>query len=75
MTKANSATLPEGAQFVLDGGFLLHRIIWNRGSTFESIHNAYTNYVNCKHGKPVVLFDGYQGSTITDMTHKRLSKG
>ena len=64
MTKANSTTLPEGAQFVLDGGFLLHRIIWNRGSTFESIHNAYTNYVNCKHGKPVVLFDGYQGTGL-----------
>ena len=75
MTKANSATLPEGAQFVLDGGSLLHRIIWNRGSTFESILNAYTNYVNCKYGKPVVVFDGYQGSTIKDMTHKRLSKG
>ena len=75
MTKANSATLPEGAQFVLDGGSLLHRIIWNRGSTFESILNAYTNYVNRKYGKPVVVFDGYQGSTIKDMTHKRLSKG
>ena len=53
MTKANSATLPEGAQVVLDGGSLLHRIVWNRGSTFESILNAYTNYVNCKYGKPV----------------------
>ena len=75
MTKANSATLPEGAQVVLDGGSLLHRIVWNRGSTFESILNAYTNYVNCKYGKPVVVFDGYQGSTIKDMTHKRRSKG
>ena len=51
MTNANSATLPEGAQFVLDGGSLLHRIVWNRGSTFESILNAYTNYVNRKYGK------------------------
>ena len=74
MTKANSATLPEGAQVVLDGGSLLHRIVWNRGSTFESILNAYTNYVNRKYGKPVVVFDGYQGSTIKDMTHKRRSK-
>ena len=73
MTKANSATLPEGAQVILDGGSLLHRIVWNRGSTFESILNAYTNYG--KYGKPVVEFDGYQGSTIKDMTHKRRSKG
>ena len=75
MTKATSATLPEGAQVVLDGGSLLHRIMWNRGSSFESILNAYANYVNRKYGKPVVVFDGYQGSTIKDMTHKRRSKG
>ena len=49
--------------------------MWNHGSSFESILNAYANYVNCKHGKPVVVFDGYQGSTIKDMTHKRRSKG
>ena len=75
MTQANSAIVPEYSQFVLDGGSLLHRIMWNRGSSFESILNAYANYVNRKYGKPVVVFDGYQGSTIKDMTHKRRSKG
>ena len=54
---------------------MLHRIAWNRGSTFESLLNAYTNYVNCKYGRAVVVFHGYQASTIKDMKHKRRSKG
>ena len=74
MTQVNSATLPEGSQFVLDGGSLLHRIVWNRGSTFENILNAYKNYVNRKYGRAVVVFHGYQASTIKDMKHKRRSK-
>ena len=54
---------------------MLHRMVLNRGSTFESILNAYTNYVNRNYGRAIVVFDGYQGSTIKDMTHKRRSKG
>ena len=74
MTQVNSATLPKGSQFVLDGGSLLRRIAWNRGATFESILNANTNYVNRKYGRAVVVFHGYQASTIKDMKHKRHSK-
>ena len=42
---------------------------------FFCILNAYTNYVNRNYGRAIVVFDGYQGSTIKDMTHKRRSKG
>ena len=34
-----------------------------------------TNYVNRKYGRAVVVFHGYQASTIKDMKHKRRSKG
>lgn len=46
---------------VIDGGFLLHKVIWPTGSTASSICQNYVNYIS-KHypGKCcTVVFDGY----------------
>ena len=63
------------AKYVLDSGALLHGIPWKTRSTFSSLLQAYTGYVLRKHGKAVVVFDGYQMSSIKVMTHKRKTKG
>lgn len=31
--------------FIIDGGFLLHRVVWNKGETFDTIFDRYVSYV------------------------------
>lgn len=50
---------------VVDGGFLLHRVIWQKDASVATICNGYITYVN--HHYPgtrrTVVFDGYSNST------------
>ena len=46
-------------KFVIDDGALLHRITWERGSTFKGIIKKYVDYVISRYGKATVIFDGY----------------
>ena len=63
-------------QFVLDGGSLLQRIPWSKGSTFSTLCNVYVNYVTGKYHDAVVVFDGYRsGPTTKDTAHLRRTKG
>ncbi len=66
-------TKPSGdVHYILDGGALLHRIPWQRGSTYNGICQEYVNYVTAKYGRPTVVFDGYQdGPSTKDATHLR----
>ena len=62
----------ENVQYVLDGGALLHRIPWPRGSTFDSVCQMYVAYVTHKYGAAVVVFDGYKDEPATkDATQLR----
>ena len=70
-----NANLPTGARMVLDGGALLHRIPWNRRVSFDSILKSYVDYVKNRYGQAIVVFDGYESSSIKDMTHMRRCKG
>ena len=46
--------------YVIDGGHLLHRVIWHRGESFSSICNNYVTYVRSKYKSNVIIvFDGY----------------
>ena len=59
-------------QYFLDGGSLIHRITWHRGSTYSGICTQYITYVRRRYGNAIVAFDGYEARTSTkDMTHKR----
>ena len=79
------AMLPSGlagpsgtVKYILDGGALLQRIPWSGGlNTYEDICTVYTDYVERKYGANVatVVFDGYNGSSTKDMTHKRRTTG
>lgn len=67
---------PDQAQFVLDGGALLHRIPWTKGSSWDDILKMYTTYVINRYGRATVVFDGYLDTPSTkDSTHTRRSGG
>ena len=60
---------------MLDGGALLQWIPWARGTTYKEICHVYRGYVSKKYGEAVVVFDGYEGKSMKDMTHQRRTKG
>ena len=63
------------AQYVLDGGSLMHRITWHRGSTYSGTCTQYITHVRRRHSNATVVFDGYEAGTSTkDMTHKRQTR-
>ena len=46
--------------YVIDGGFLLHKIAWKKGELFSFILDRYVKYVkNTYKGDIAVVFDGY----------------
>ena len=50
MSQCQRTALPIDIQYVLDGGALLQRIPWNKGSTFSEILKTYSDYVLNKYG-------------------------
>ena len=64
---------PSGdVQYALDGGALLHRVPWPRGSIYESVSHLYVMYVTQKYGGAAIVFDGYNDDPTTkDATHLR----
>ncbi|GBM36989.1 hypothetical protein AVEN_153933-1 [Araneus ventricosus] len=52
---------PEGSHYVVvDGGHLLHKIVWRQQATFGAIADRYVQYLNNKYGQDIaVIFDGY----------------
>ena len=62
-------------QYVLDGGALLHRILWPSGEKFDAICSLYVQYVWDKYRSPVIVLDGYQnGPSTEDNTYSRRTK-
>ena len=57
--KQKPASLPGTAQYVLDGGALLHRIPWQHGSTFGAILDTYVDFVLQNYAQGIIIFDGY----------------
>ncbi|KYN14791.1 hypothetical protein ALC57_12999 [Trachymyrmex cornetzi] len=45
---------------VIDGGFLLHKVIWQKNDTIEEIVKKYINYVRSHYAvNSYIVFDGY----------------
>lgn len=62
----------EGSDFVVDGGFLLHRVVWPTNSTFQTIFNAYVSYLTSHYGQHMtVVFDGYSELSTSTKTCER----
>ena len=53
-------TSRENFVHVIDGGFLLHKVIWQKNNTMEEIRETYYDYVE-KHdaANSFIIFDGY----------------
>ena len=51
-------TIPDDAIFVIDGGYLLHAVVWPKRSTYQAVCEAYTNYIiKHYHKGATVVFD------------------
>jgi len=77
------ALMPEDVQglsgddhaYVIDGGSLLHRIPWQKGSTYNKIYQKYTDYVMEHYRQASVVFDGYDsGPSTKDSAHLRRTR-
>ena len=73
LTKESQTAGPSGSvHFVLDGGALLHRVIWPRGSTYHAICPLYIQYIQRRYPQATIVFDGYEdGPSTKDCTHQR----
>ena len=45
--------------FVIDGGALLHKLLWPKEETYSCLCILYCDYLKRKYGKPTIVFDGY----------------
>ena len=72
--KQKDSLTPENPRYVLDGGALLYRIPWTRGSSFSTILQTYADYVNKCFSGSVIVFDRYEEVLTKDMAHRRHSK-
>lgn len=51
---------------VVDGGFLLHKVVWNKNDTVEQIVNKYLQYVKNHYAADShIIFDGYPHADTT----------
>ena len=65
----------ENDVYVVDGGSLLHRIPWQKGSTYNIICQKYTDYVIQHYRRAHVVFDGYNsGPSTKDNAHLRRTR-
>ena len=75
-TLEDAAKPSDQVQYVLDGGALLHKLPWTKGTSWDEILRMYTQYVTRKYGKAIIVFDGYSDLPSTkDCVHKHRSKG
>ncbi|KAF0717775.1 Uncharacterized protein FWK35_00027380 [Aphis craccivora] len=61
---------------VVDGGFLLHRVIWQKDASFEAICNIYITYIN--HHYPgttrTVVFDSYENTANSTKSQEQMRR-
>ena len=61
--------------FVIDGGWLLHRLGWTKNERYSKILTNYCDYFKTHYGKGAkVIFDGYEIPSTKDMTHVKRTK-
>ena len=66
---------PTRTHFVIDGGFLIHKVKWTLGQIFSSIMNNYIKYIRNNYGsKCTVIFDGYESLTTKATERSRRAK-
>ena len=46
--------------YVIDGGFLLHKVKWNKCTTYKDVCDNYVHYIVKTFKSAVIVFDGYK---------------
>lgn len=60
---------------VIDGGFLLHRVVWNKDSTFKQIIQQYITYLLQHYpGNTWIIFDGYADEMNSTKNNERIRR-
>jgi hypothetical protein len=58
--------------YIIDGGALLHRVHWIKGTRFKEVILSYVTYVRNNYGNCFIVFDGYESATsIKSNEHAR----
>lgn len=72
----NSEVKDPAQTYVVDGGWLVHKVKWQSGVSYFVIANQYSQYLSKHFGSSTtVVFDGYEdGPTIKDQEHIRRGK-
>lgn len=62
--------------YVIDGGFLLHKVVWPIDSTYDDICESYVKYIRENYGHYVwVVFDGYNIDNVGTKSYERYTRG
>lgn len=72
-TPVSEESINDGTRaYVIDGGYLLHKVVWQKGSTFGNICKKYVNYINTHYINATVVFDGYDNEfNVKNQERKR----
>lgn len=62
--------------YVIDGGHLLHKVVWQSPAIFSDLFSQYHNYIKYHYGQSVtVVFDGYEEIQTKIVEQNRRSSG
>ncbi|KAB0797138.1 hypothetical protein PPYR_08132 [Photinus pyralis] len=62
--------------YVIDGGHLLHKVVWQNPAIFSDVFSQYYNYIKYHYGQSVtVVFDGYEEMQTKIVEQNRRSSG
>ncbi|KAJ8685596.1 hypothetical protein QAD02_021389 [Eretmocerus hayati] len=57
-----------GMKYIIDGGFLLHKVVWHQGDIIDAILQRFVKYIEKHYSQgSTVIFDGYP--SIPDARH------
>ena len=64
--------IPDASIFVLDGGHLLHSVVWPKPATYQEVCETYKSYILSRYNSGVtVVFDGYAGPISTKSAEQK----
>ncbi|KAJ8677393.1 hypothetical protein QAD02_013180 [Eretmocerus hayati] len=76
ITHLSSPEFLSSLRYVIDGGWLLHQIVWPHGKTYCEVMQIYANYIRKRFGNnAIVVFDGYNSEMIGIKSYERYRRG
>ncbi|KAJ8671125.1 hypothetical protein QAD02_002384 [Eretmocerus hayati] len=76
ITHLSSPEFLSSLRYVIDGGWLLHQVVWPHGKTYCEVMQIYANYIRKRFGNnAIVVFDGYNSEMIGIKSYERYRRG